>query len=372
MNTSKLKVMTILGTRPEIIRLSRILPMMDQYFRHVIVYTQQNYDYELSEIFFHELDIRKPDYLLSVKAPTIGVQIGNILSQTEVVMRKEKPDALLVLGDTNSSLASIVAKRLRIMIFHMEAGNRCFDWDVPEETNRALVDAVSDIHLPYTEHARRYLMTQGIHASKIFVTGSPLREVYEHYQPEIERSGILKKLHLVKEKYFIVSTHREENVDRVSRLKNLFHAFSMLAELYKLPIYVSLHPRTAKMMKDIADVHPLVKFHKPFGYFDYVHLQKDALCVLSDSGSIQEESSIDNFKAVQLRVNLERPEAFDAGSILLTGMHPTAIVHAVGMIIDQSKKGETVPVPTDYLERNVSAKVVKLIMGLAGIRKYDG
>lgn len=362
--------MTILGTRPEIIRLSRIMPMMDRYFHHIIVYTKQSYDYELSEIFFQELTLRKPDYWLEVKAPTLGEQIANILKQTEAVMVKEKPDALLVLGDTNSSLCVIMARRLKIMIFHLEAGNRAFDWDVPEEINRRIVDHLSDINLPYTEHARRHLIREGIHPQTIYVTGSPLTEVFAYFEKKIENSHILEKLHLKPSKYFLVSVHREENIENDERLKQLFESFNFLAATYKLPLIVSLHPRTAKRMEKIEKIHSLIKLEKPFGFFEYTKLEKNALCVLSDSGTVPEESAIFGFRAIQLRVSSERPEAFDAGAIILAGLNKNTIIQTVEMVIKQSQEGIIMPLPKDYQDKNVSSKVVRLIMGLTGIRKY--
>lgn len=366
----RLKIMTILGTRPEIIRLCRILPKMDEYFDHIIVYTSQSYSYELSGIFFKELELRKPDYLLAVKSKTLGGQIANIIKQTEQVMLKENPDALLVLGDTNSALSTILAKRFKILIFHMEAGNRCFDWDVPEEVNRRIVDHISDINLTYTEHARRYLIQEGIHPGNIYVTGSPLTEVFEYFKKKIDESDILKKLNLKQKQYFVVSAHREENVENVNRLRQLFESFNALAEVYKLPIVVSLHPRTRKKLTAVKEIHPLIKLSKPFGFLEYVKLQKHALCVLSDSGTIPEESAILGFRAIQIRVSSERPEAFDTGSIILTGVNKNSIVNAVKLVVRQDKKGEQIVISQAYTDKNVSTKVVKLIMGLAGIRKY--
>lgn len=367
----KLKIMTIVGTRPEIIRLSRVLAKFDEYFNHVFVYTKQSYDYELSEIFFKELKIRKPNYLLNVKSETLGGQIANIIKQTEEVILKENPDAILILGDTNSTLSIINAKRLKIPIFHMEAGNRSFDWDVPEEVNRRIVDHISDYNLCYTEHARRYLIKEGLNQKNIFVTGSPLHEVYLHYKNKIDASGVLDELKLKKNNYFLVSTHREENVDNEDRLKELFSSLEILAHQYGFPIIVSLHPRTKKRLGEKRiKIDPLIKFYKPFGYFDYCNLQKNALCVLSDSGTIQEESAIFNFKAIQIRVSTERPEAFDSGSIVLVGFNRNSIINAVRLVIDLDNKGEKIVIPFGYKDTNVSTKAVKLIMGIAGIKKY--
>lgn len=363
--------MTIVGTRPELIRLSCIIPKMDEYFNHIFVYTKQSYDYELSDIFFEELSLRKPDYLLDVKSETFGGQIANIIEQTESVFIKEKPDAFLVLGDTNSSLSAINAKRLKIPIFHMEAGNRSFDWNVPEEVNRRIVDHISDYNLCYTEHARRYLIKEGIDPQTIFVTGSPFAEIFPHFKKEIDSSKILKNLNIFPQKYFLVSCHREENVDNEDNLRELFSSFEYLADMYNLSIIVSLHPRSKKRLEEAKiSVNSLVKLAKPFGYFEYNKLQQNAYCVLSDSGSIQEESAILGFKAVQIRVSTERPEAFDSGSIILAGFNRNAIVNAVKLVIKQKELGEALVLPRDYQDRNVSTKVVKLIMGLGSIRKY--
>ena len=370
-NIKKLKIMTILGTRPEIIRLSRVLARMDEYFNHIFIYTKQSYDYELSDIFFEELKLRKPDYLLDVKSETLGGQIANIVKQTEEVILKEKPDSLLVLGDTNSSLSTINAKRLKIPIFHMEAGNRAFDWDVPEEVNRRIVDHISDYNLCYTEHARRYLIREGIDPETIFVTGSPFAEVFSYFHKKINSSSILRNLNITPKKYFLVSTHREENVDNKERLRELFLSFNYLADKYKFPIIVSLHPRTKKRLQEAKiPIDSMIKLCKPFGYFEYNNLQRNALCVLSDSGSVQEESAILGFPAIQIRVSTERPEAFDSGSIILTGFNSNAIANAVSFVLSQRKKGEPTVTPRDYQDTNFSTKVVKLIMGLTGITKY--
>lgn len=365
---NRLKVMTILGTRPEIVRLSRIIPQMDESFDHVIVFTKQSYDYELSEIFFEELGIRKPNYTLDVKSDTLGGLIANIIEQTEEILLKEKPDSILILGDTNSSLSSICARRMKIPIFHMEAGNRSFDWDVPEEVNRRIVDHISNYNLAYTEHARRYLLKEGLDPKSVFVTGSPLTEVFDFYKERIENSSILEELKLKPKEYFLVSAHREENVDNVDRLKELFSSFEILAKTYKLPIIVSLHPRTKKRLEENKiKVDSMVKLLSPFGYIEYCKLQKNSTCVLSDSGTIQEESAILGFPAVQIRVSTERPEAFDAGSIILVGFNKESILNAVELSI-KTEKGKVVPV--DYKDHNVSTKVVKLIMGITGINKY--
>src|SRR3989344_9677487 len=333
-NKKNLKIMTILGTRPEIIRLSCILPKMDEYFNHIIVYTSQSYSPELSAIFFKDFNLRKPDYELNVKSDTLGGLIGNILKQSEDVMVKERPDALLILGDTNSSLSAIIAKRMKIPIFHMEAGNRSFDDNVPEEINRRIVDHISDYNLAYTENSRRYLIAEGIHPGTIYVTGSPLTEVFEVFARDIEKSKILLNLKLKEKQYFVVSIHREENVDNPPYLKELFNSLNYLANQYKFPIIVSYHPRTKKRLEKLKiKLSSFIKLHEPFGFFDYNNLQKNALCVLSDSGSIPEESAIFNFSAIQLRVSSERPEAFDAGSIILTGFNKDTILSAIEFVL---------------------------------------
>ncbi len=366
----KLKIMTILGTRPEIIRLSRILPRMDDFFDHKIVYTQQSYDYELSKIFFEELKLRKPDYLLNVKADTLGGQIGNILLQTEEVMRKENPDALLVLGDTNSSLSAIIAKRLGILIFHMEAGNRCFDWEVPEETNRAIVDVISDYNFPYTQRGKEYLIYSGMHPQTIFVTGSPLAEVYLYFKEDINKSTVLEELNLTPQKYFVVSTHREENIDNRNNLIKLFESFNAVAENYNMPLILTLHPRTEKRLTTAIKMHPLIRLQKPFGILEYIKLEQNSYCTLSDSGTIQEESSMLDFPAIQIRENLERPEAFEKGVIILAGLNKYSILNAIEMTINERERGEIITKPSDYVDTNVSTKVAKLIMGLVAAKKY--
>lgn len=365
-----LKIMTVMGTRPEIIRLSCILPKMDEYFEHIIVFTSQSFDKQMSTVFFDDFKLRKPDYVLSVKADTLAGQIANILTQTEEVMLKEKPDGLLVLGDTNSALCTIIAKRLKIPIFHMEAGNRSFDENVPEEINRRIIDHISDFNLPYGEHSRRYLVREGVHPGSIYTTGSPLAEVIEKYKPDIEASKILDELKLKEREYFLVSTHREENVDNPENLKELFSSINAITEEYGFPAIVTLHPRTRVRLEAAnIEVGDKVILHEPFGFLDYNKLQMNALCVLSDSGTIQEESTLMGFRAVQIRVSSERPEAFDAGAIILTGFNRDSISNAVHLTVAEAGKGEKLLTPETYRDTNVSSKVVKLIMGLASIRK---
>ena len=363
--------MTILGTRPEIIRLSRVLPKMDGYFRHVMVYTRQSYDYELSDIFFKELELRKPDYLLDVKSDTLGGQIANIIKQSEDVLRRELPDALLVLGDTNSSLSAIVAKRMHIPIFHMEAGNRSFDWDVPEEVNRRIVDHISDYNLAYTEHARRYLLAEGIPGQTVFVTGSPYAEIFAHFGEKIEANDVLDKLKLQPGGYFLVSIHREENVEQEDRLNELLSSLEYLGSTYRLPIILSMHPRTGKKVAS-RKLHEAIRAQKPFGFLEFMKLAKHARCVLSDSGTIQEESAIAGFPAVQVRVSTERPEAFDAGSIIVAGFQKDVLVDAVELTLQERESFPHRVIPDDYKDTNVSEKVVKIILGKAAIRKFYG
>jgi UDP-N-acetylglucosamine 2-epimerase (non-hydrolysing) len=309
----KLKVMTFIGTRPEIIRLSRTMVRLDEFTEHIIVHTGQNYDYELNEIFFKDLELRKPDYFLEVDTTSQESSVGDIFKKSGEVLRKENPDAVLVLGDTNSCLSAYMAKRLHIPVFHMEAGNRCFDFNVPEEINRRIIDHISDFNLVYTEHARRHLISEGLPQRRIYLTGSPMKEVLDHYLPKIEQSGALEKLSLTSGKYFLISAHREENVDNQENLSKILSILNMLAEEYKLPVIVSTHPRTRKRLELLTDMkmEKSIHFLKPFGFIDYIFLQMNAVCVVSDSGTISEESSILNFPAISLRQSMERPEAQD-------------------------------------------------------------
>jgi UDP-N-acetylglucosamine 2-epimerase (non-hydrolysing) len=364
----KTKVMTIFGTRPEIIRLSRVFSKLDEYTNHIMVHTGQSYDYEMNEIFFEDLEIRKPDYFLEIKADTLGEQIANIIKKSEEVLKKEKPDALLILGDTNSALSAIVAKRMGIPIFHMEAGNRCFDRKVPEEINRRIVDHISDINLPYSENARLNLLQEGIHQGSIYVTGSPMAEIIEHYKEKIMKSDILEKLEVTPKEYFVASIHREENVEDEEALNNLIESLNEVAEKYKKPILVSTHPRTRNKLEKInTKVNKLVDFHKPFGYFDYMKLQKEALCVLSDSGTILEESSILKFPAIQVRMSSERPEAFDKGVAILSGLDKEKIIESIEITVSEYKKGYLPNIPENYKDLDVSNKVLRLIIGLSEI-----
>lgn len=367
-NAKKLKIMIIFGTRPEIIRLSCIFAKFSQYLDLVTVHTGQSYDYEMSKIFFEDLGIKKPDYFLEVKSETLGGQIANIIAKSEVVLKKETPDALLVLGDTNSALSSIVAKRLKIPVFHMEAGNRCFDENVPEEINRNIVDHISDINLPYSENARLYLIREGIHPGAIYVTGSPMAEVLAYYKKQIDQSEISKKLNLSKSNYFVASIHREENIETGESLAIIIDSLNAVAQKYQMPIIVSTHPRTQKRLEKYGlKAHRLINFHKPLGYFDYVNLQKNAFCVLSDSGTILEESSILQFPAVQVRNSSERPEAYDEGAAILSGLDKDIILQSIEIVTKQFALGERFSAPKNYRDINVSSKVLRLVVGLSRI-----
>lgn len=373
-----LKVMTVLGTRPEIIRLSRVMARLDDFTDHVIVHTGQNYDYELNEIFFEDLGARKPDHFLGVGGGSLGQTLGSILIETEKVLVAERPDAVLVLGDTNSAISAIMARRLKIPVYHMEAGNRSFDRNVPEETNRKLVDHMADFNLVYTEHARRHLLSEGIEHRRIYHTGSPMREVLEHYRGQIEASDVLSRLNLEKRGYFIVSLHREENVDSPERLTVLVNALNDLADVHGLPIIVSTHPRTRKRLDDLSvEINDKVEYMKPFGFHDYNHLQMHAFCAISDSGTIAEESSILGFPAITPRDAIERPEGLDVGCLLMTGINRAAIVEGVAavtrMFDERQTQGLPHPVPVDYTVANTSERVAALILGTARVSNdWDG
>ena len=359
----KLKVMTIVGTRPEIIRLSRLIPKLDQHCDHVLVHTGQNYDYELNEVFFSDLGIRKPDTFLEAAGATAAETIGQVIMAADKAMEQHQPEALLLLGDTNSALAAIAAKRRKIPIFHMEAGNRCFDFRVPEEINRRIVDHTADIHLPYSEIARDYLLREGLPPDQVIKTGSPMREVIEHYMPGIQASDVLARLGLTQQHYFLVSSHREENVDSPENLQNLFAILNELAERYQEPVIVSTHPRTRKRMDALGlTAHPLVQFLKPFGFLDYVKLQTQARAVLSDSGTITEESSILNFPALNLREVHERPEGFEEAAVIFVGMSIDRVMQGLGILETQPRGTErSLHLVTDYAPNNVSDKVLRII-----------
>jgi len=360
---SKLKVMTVVGTRPEVIRLSRVMAKLDQYCDHTLVHTGQNYDYELNEIFFKELSLKKPDVVLDVAGGSAAETIGQIIAKTDAVFEQYQPEALLILGDTNSALCAIAAKRRKIPIFHMEAGNRCFDFRVPEEINRRIVDHVADINLPYSKIAREYLLKEGLPADQIIQTGSPMREVLNFYAPQIAKSDALKKLGLNKEQYFLVSAHREENVDSPQNLQDFVALLNTLAQQYGQPVIVSTHPRTRASLEELnLPIHALVQFMKPFGFIDYIHLQENARCVLSDSGTITEESSILNFPALNIRQAHERPEGFEEGAVMMAGLNPQRVLQGLA-ILENQPRGEKrlLRMVSDYESDNVSDKVLRVI-----------
>lgn len=375
MKNAEIKVLTVVGTRPEIIRLSRVMSLLDQHVNHIIAHTGQNYDYELNEIFFKDLELRKPDYFLNVDVSSLEASVGDIIRKSGELLRKEKPDALVVLGDTNSCLSAYMAKRLNIPIFHMEAGNRCFDFNVPEEINRRVIDHISDFNLVYTEHARRHLISEGLPHRRIYLTGSPMFEVLNHYKPKIEASTIVESLKLTTDSYFLVSTHREENVDNTGNLHKILTVLNRLCEIYKLPVVVSTHPRTRKRLEDVRDVktNPLIQFLKPFGFLDYNKLQMCAKCTLSDSGTISEESAILDFPAISLRQSMERPEAQDAGTIILTGFEPEVVLTSIETAIKEHEQKIAKLVSPDYMVPDTSWRVLKLILGLSSLsNKWHG
>lgn len=359
----KLKVMTVVGTRPEIIRLSRVMAKLDQYCEHVVVHTGQNYDYELNQIFFDDLGIRSPDHFLNAAGASAAETIGNVIGNLDKFLVSEKPDALLVLGDTNSCLAVIPAKRRKIPIFHMEAGNRCFDMRVPEETNRRIVDHTSDVNLTYSDIARECLLREGLSPDLVIKTGSPMAEVLAHYKDSIDRSEVMKTLALEPGQYFVVSSHREENVDSDANFSRLVHVLNTVAEKYQLPVIVSTHPRTQKRVEAIgATFHPNVRLLKPLGFSDYVSLQRSAKAVLSDSGTISEESSILNFPALNLRETQERHEAFEEGSVMMVGLDVDRVVQGLAILEDQPRgDSRLLRQVADYSMPNVSDKMVRII-----------
>lgn len=364
----KLKLMTIIGTRPEIIRLSAVIKCADKYFNHVLVHTGQNWDYTLNQVFFEDLGLRAPDYYLDSVGKDLGETMGNIIAKSYDIMQKEKPDAVLLLGDTNSALSAISAKRLKIPIFHMEAGNRCWDWNVSEMINRKIVDHISDINLPYTEHSRRYLLSEGIDGKTIFVTGSPMREVLRDHQEQIEASDILKKLNLEKNKYILLSAHREENIDNEEHFMSLMNAINDIAEKYQMPVIYSTHPRSQKFIeKRKFKFHPLVKNLKPFGFMDYNKLQKNAYCVLSDSGTLSEESAMLGFAGVLIRTSTERPEVLDKGTVVIGGITDKTVEQALELAVSMRDNKEEVVMAEDYADTNVSVKVVKIIQSYTDI-----
>ena len=365
----KLKLITILGTRPEIIRLSEVIKACDRYFEHVLVHTGQNWDYSLNQIFFEDLSLRPPNHYLDSVGNSLGETMGNIIAKSYEILQKEKPDALLILGDTNSALSAISAKRLKIPIFHMEAGNRCFDQNVPEEINRKIVDHISDINLPYTEHSRRYLLSEGFRKEHIFVTGSPMKEVLLKHKESIEQSKVLNTLGLEPNKYILVSAHREENIDIEQNFVSLMTAINNIAEKYNFPVIYSTHPRSLKFIeKRNFTFHPLVKNMKPFGFLDYNKLQMNAFCVLSDSGTLSEESAILGFTGILLRTSTERPEVLDKGTVIIGGIKRNDIEQAIVLAISIKETSTQISaIPPDYFDDNVSIKIVKIIQSYTSI-----
>jgi len=362
-----MKVMTLIGTRPEIIKLSRVLAKLDENVDHIIVHTGQNYDYELNKIFFDELELRKPNYFLNAASSGAIETISNVLVKVDEVLEAEKPDALLLLGDTNSGLGVIAAKKRKIPIFHMEAGNRCFDQRVPEEVNRKIIDHLSDINMPYSSIAREYLLSEGLPPDQIIKTGSPMLEVLSFYKEKIESSQILKTLNFDTNKYFVLSTHREENVDQPEKLKEVCTILNALCETYKFPVLFSLHPRTQNRLNKLnVKLHPLVQIMKPLGFIDYIHLQQNAFCVISDSGTITEESSILGFPAINIRDTHERPEGMEEGAVILTGINLKTVLNSINYITSNVSKLQSREIVKDYNVPNVSDKVLKIIFSYTG------
>jgi UDP-N-acetylglucosamine 2-epimerase (non-hydrolysing) len=363
-----LKVMTIVGTRPELIKMSRVIAELDKYTQHILVHTGQNYDYELNQIFFDDLEIRKPDHFLGAVGENAAQTIAQVIMKSDEVFEKEKPDAVLLYGDTNSCLAVIAAKRRKIPVFHMEAGNRCFDQRVPEELNRKVLDHLSDINMVLTEHARRYLIAEGIRPETIIKTGSHMDEVLAHYMPGIQKSDVLQRLGFKHGDFFVVSTHREENVDTPQNLRDLVATLNGLAEAYGYPVWVSTHPRTRKRLEalGILDIHPLVDFAKPLGFFDFVNLQMHAKCVISDSGTITEEASLLKLPAITIRYAHERPEGMDEGILIMSGLKKDEVLDSVRVVCAQYAQMGAMRFVADYAAPAVSSKIVRLVMSYTG------
>lgn len=360
-----LKVMTLVGTRPELIKMSRVIAELDKQVRHVLVHSGQNYDFELNQVFFDDLEIRKPDHFLGAAGDTAAKTIAEVIAKADEVFELEKPDALLLYGDTNTCLAVIAAKRRKIPVFHMEAGNRCFDQRVPEELNRKVLDHLSDINMVLTEHARRYLIAEGIRPETIIKTGSHMEEVLDYYMPRIQASDVLRREGLEEDRFFIVSTHREENVDTPENLRDLLETLRALAEAYQYPIIVSTHPRTRKRLEALGESldHPLIRFVKPFGLLDYIKLQMSAFCVLSDSGTITEEASLLNLPAITIRNAHERPEGMDEGTLIMSGLRRERVLDAVRVVTSQHDRARRViPVVRDYQAGPVSKQVVRVVL----------
>jgi len=354
--------MTVIGTRPEIIKLSRVIAVLDECCDHVLVHTGQNYDFELNEMFFTDLGVRKPDYFLDVVGDTLAQTVGNVISKSDEVLEKEAPDAILILGDTNSALAAYPAKRRKIPIFHMEAGNRCFDFRVPEEINRRIVDHISDINLPYTEHARRYLLNEGLPPDQVIKAGSPQREIIDYHMEEIKKSDVLTRFELEQKKYFTVSIHREENVDNPAHLKKLVEALNGVAEHYDMPLIFSCHPRTRKKLEEAGyKLDERVRQMPPLGFFDYNHLQMHSFCTISDSGTITEESALMGFPAITVRQAHERPEGMDEGVIIMSGLDSQRILDSIGVCVKQIQVFGPARIPQDYDVEQLSWKIAKII-----------
>ena len=358
------KVITIVGTRPEIIKLSRVISELEKHVNHILVHTGQNYDYELNEIFFNDLGVKKPNYFLNAVGDSAAQTIGKIISESDKILEKENPDAVLLYGDTNSSLSVISAKRRQIPIFHMEAGNRCFDQRVPEELNRKIVDHLSDINMPLTEQARDYLISEGLRPETVIKTGSCMKEILLYYKDKIEKSDALNKLKIKKGSYFIVSSHREENVDYKENLISLIQSLNHVVKTYNFPVIVSTHPRTKQRIEKLkgVEIDNQIQFLKPLGFFDYVNLQQNSKCVISDSGTISEESSILGFPAIMIRVTHERPEGMDEGSVVMSGLDKNRIIESVNMVTKQHELGKNAKIVKDYDVDNVSLKVSRIIL----------
>ena len=362
-----LKVMTVVGTRPEIIRLSAVIKRLDEVVDHTLVHTGQNYDFSLNEVFFRDLGLREPDVFLRIATTSLGASLGQILQGTEQAIQDVRPDAFLVLGDTNSAISAVMARRMKVPVYHMEAGNRCFDSNVPEEVNRRLVDHVSDVNLVYTEHARRHLLAEGLPHRFIYLTGSPMGEVLANQAGAVARSDVLQRLELEPGQYLVVSAHREENVDDRSRLETLLETLEALARTFERPVVVSTHPRTRSRLDQAGfDVSSdQVRFLEPFGFNDFLRLQKDAFCVVSDSGTISEESSILGFPAVTIRDSMERPEALDSGSVMITGIDPSSVIRSVRLMTERPVSADAIPM--EYRITDTSERVVRLIVGTAAL-----
>ena len=368
MSKSKLKVISVVGTRPEIIRLAAVIKRLEEHVTHKMIHTGQNYDYELNQVFFDDLGLRKPDYYLGVDTSSLGHVLGETLIKVEEIFNAEKPDAVLILGDTNAAIAGIMARRMKIPIYHMEAGNRSFDLNVPEEINRRIIDHIADFNLVYTENSRRHLLSEGLPHRQVYVTGSPMYEVLNQYMDKIRNSRILETLNLKKKQYFIVSCHREENVDYSGNLKKIISFLNAIAEKYDMPVVVSTHPRTRKRIENLGEiaVDPRIRWLKPFGFFDYNALQINAKCAISDSGTISEESSMLNFPAITIRQALERPEAMDAGTIILTGLDPEIVLDSIELVLSEFECNQRYDrICPEYQVTNTSWRVLKLILGTA-------